>query len=177
MLCLSGLSTNDLAHTGRGSAGRRVGHPGGRSTKSVDWTGLFQPVKLRSMDIRPPRTNSSGDRGRGRGPDTSKRWDCPRCTGAPSPSSTDPRRQASVSLLPLMRQTLQDLGGELPVLWARRIRVAAAVGSSVTLTVPGVDPMTFVAVATLLTAVGLAAGVFPARRAAKADPLVALRHL
>ena len=73
-----------------------------------------------------------------------------------------------MSLLPLMRQTLQDLGGELPVLRARRIRVAAAVGSSVTLTVPGVDPMTFVAVATLLTAVGLAA---------KADPLVALRHL
>jgi ABC-type antimicrobial peptide transport system permease subunit len=41
----------------------------------------------------------------------------------------------------------------------------------------GVDPMTFVAVATLLTAVGLAAGVFPVRRAAKADPLVAQRQL
>jgi hypothetical protein len=38
-------------------------------------------------------------------------------------------------------------------------------------------PMTFVGVAMLLSAVGLAAGFFPARRAAKADPLVALRHL
>lgn len=57
------------------------------------------------------------------------------------------------------------------------VRGVAAVGTSVTLTVPSVAPMTFVAVAMLLAIVGLAAGFFPARRAARADPLVALRHL
>ena len=37
------------------------------------------------------------------------------------------------------------------------------------------DPATFVAVATVLTAVALLAGLLPARRAARVDPLVALR--
>ena len=38
------------------------------------------------------------------------------------------------------------------------------------------DPITFAAVTTLLAVVGLAAGVIPARRATRVDPLRALRH-
>lgn len=37
------------------------------------------------------------------------------------------------------------------------------------------DPVTFVAVALLLTAVSLLAGLLPARRTAKVNPIIALR--
>jgi ABC-type antimicrobial peptide transport system permease subunit len=41
---------------------------------------------------------------------------------------------------------------------------------------PEADPLTFLLVVVVIVVAGLAAAYFPARRAAKADPLVALRH-
>jgi ABC-type antimicrobial peptide transport system permease subunit len=56
---------------------------------------------------------------------------------------------------------------------------ALAVGralSSIVYGVPVRDPATFIAVAIVLSVVALAACFMPARRAAKVDPMVALRY-
>jgi len=48
--------------------------------------------------------------------------------------------------------------------------------SSLVFGVPVHDPLTFVLVAVVLTAIALAACIIPARRAARVDPMVALRE-
>ena len=57
------------------------------------------------------------------------------------------------------------------------VRGVAAMATSLTLTVPTVSLTTFLLVTALMAAVGLTAAFVPAWRAARADPLVALRHL
>ncbi len=66
---------------------------------------------------------------------------------------------------------LTGLGiGLVGALWLGRA------GASLLFGVTATDPATFVAVSALLTAVGTAACYFPARRAMKVDPIVALRQ-
>lgn len=60
--------------------------------------------------------------------------------------------------------------GVLAALALSRLARSVLVGVS-----PG-DPFTFVGISVLLTTVGVAASLIPARRASKVDPMVALRH-
>jgi putative ABC transport system permease protein len=70
-----------------------------------------------------------------------------------------------------MRMVL--IGMALGFLWAFLLSRAL---SSLLLGVGATDSLTFVGVAVLLIAVALLACYIPARRAARVDPLVALRH-
>ena len=79
----------------------------------------------------------------------------------------------------ILRLVLAD-GGKL-VLMGIGIGLAAAVGltqliKSFLYGVDAADPLTFAAVAVLLSLVALAACYVPARRAARVDPVIALRY-
>ena len=63
------------------------------------------------------------------------------------------------------------------VQWSAAMSSSVSQGGGVNVRAPTADPMTFALVTVFMAAVGLAATFFPARRAAQADPLVALRHL
>jgi putative ABC transport system permease protein len=71
--------------------------------------------------------------------------------------------------------------GMRPALLGLGIGLAAALGltrmmKSLLFGLSATDPVTFISVTLLLLGVGLVACYLPARRAAKIDPLVALRH-
>jgi ABC-type antimicrobial peptide transport system permease subunit len=71
--------------------------------------------------------------------------------------------------------------GMLPVLLGVAVGLVGAAGltrllKSLLFEVSATDPLTFVMVATLLGGVALLACWLPARRAARVDPLIALRH-
>jgi ABC-type antimicrobial peptide transport system permease subunit len=71
--------------------------------------------------------------------------------------------------------------GMLPVLLGVTVGLVGAAGltrllKSLLFEVSATDPLTFVMVATLLGGVALLACWLPARRAARVDPLIALRH-
>jgi putative ABC transport system permease protein len=70
-----------------------------------------------------------------------------------------------------LKQSLSGLAlGLIGALWLGQL------SSSLLFGVTSTDPLTFLAVTLLLTAVAVAACCFPARRAMKVEPIVALRH-
>jgi predicted permease len=99
----------------------------------------------------------------------------------------------------LVRRRTHEFGVRSALGASSRVLVRGVIGGALRLTVAGVaiglvgawlltksiasllydvsatDPLTFAAIALMLTAIGVVASVLPARRAAKADPLVALR--
>jgi ABC-type antimicrobial peptide transport system permease subunit len=81
------------------------------------------------------------------------------------------RRQ--VSWLVLKRGVLQLLVG-LPLGLAGAFALGVVIESMLVEMTPG-DPLTLIVVALILTVVSLVACVIPARRAARVDPMMALR--
>jgi predicted permease len=68
------------------------------------------------------------------------------------------------------------IGLLLSILLILLIRAFSTPAPGVVLYRPGVDPIALLAIAVFIALVGLAAAYVPARRAARVDPLVALRH-
>jgi ABC-type antimicrobial peptide transport system permease subunit len=64
----------------------------------------------------------------------------------------------------------------LSVLVTLALRVFYAPAPGVSLYRPGIDPVALLAIAVIIALVGVAAAYMPAQRAARIDPLVALRH-
>jgi len=74
-----------------------------------------------------------------------------------------------------LRRGLLQLAMGLTIGLAGAFMVSGALGALLVQVTP-TDPLTFAAIAVLLTSVGLAACLIPARRAARVDPLIALRN-
>jgi len=68
------------------------------------------------------------------------------------------------------------LGLTLTMLATLALRSAYAPAPGVALYRPGIDPLALLTIAAVMALVGIAAAFVPARRAARTDPLVALRH-
>jgi putative ABC transport system permease protein len=89
------------------------------------------------------------------------------------------RLALGASLLDVLRMVVFE--GMKPALIGLGVGTAAALAlghvmSSLIYGVKATDPLTFLAVAAVLATVALLATVIPARRAAKVDPMVALRY-
>ena len=68
------------------------------------------------------------------------------------------------------------LGLTLTMLATLALRAVYAPAPGVALYRPGIDPLALLTITTVMALVGIAAAFVPARRAARTDPLVALRH-
>jgi putative ABC transport system permease protein len=97
------------------------------------------------------------------------------------------RRVQEIGIRLALGATLSDVlrmivfEGMRPALVGVALGIAGAIGlarvmSSLIFGVKATDPLTFISVAAILAAVALLASIIPAYRAAKVDPMVALRY-